>query len=62
MSRKNLCILNKDNKKVIKKRLYFLKMLSILSFFTNEMECERGKQDFNNKVIVPNETSALIIQ
>ena len=23
-------------------------------FFTNEMECERGKQDFSNKVIILN--------
>ena len=29
-------------------------------FFTNEMECERGKQDFSNKVITPNATSVLI--
>ena len=25
-------------------------------FFTNEMECERGKQDFSNRVIVLNAT------
>ena len=27
-----------------------------------EMECERGKQDFSNKVIVLNATSALTFQ
>ena len=30
--------------------------------FTDEMECERGKQDFSNKVIVHNATSVLIFQ
>ena len=29
--------------------------------FTNEMECERGKQDLSNKVIVLNATHAYII-
>ena len=31
-------------------------------FFTNEVECERGKQDFSNKVMVLNATSVLIFQ
>ena len=31
-------------------------------FFTNEMKCERDKQDFRNKVIVLNATSVLIFQ
>ena len=31
-------------------------------FFTNEMECEKGKQDFSNKVIVLNATSVVIFQ
>ena len=29
--------------------------------FTNEMECERGKQDIINKVIVFNATTVLIL-
>ena len=31
-------------------------------FFTNEMECERGKQDFRSKVIVLSATSVLIFE
>ena len=31
-------------------------------FFTNEMKCERGKQDFSNKVIVFNAASVLIFE
>ena len=35
-------------------------MLCILVFFfANEVECERGKQDFSNKVIVLNATSLI---
>ena len=37
-------------------------MLCIYCFFTNEMECERSKQDFSKKVIVLNATSVLIFQ
>ena len=37
------------------KNMYF-------GFFTNEMECESCKQDFSNKVIVLNATSAIIFQ
>ena len=48
----NLCILNEDNKKNV----------GHFGFFANEMECERGKQDFSNKVIVLNATSVLIFQ
>ena len=36
-------------------------MLCILGFFINEMECERGKQDFSNKVIVLNATISISI-
>ena len=32
----------------------FSKNVVHFGFFTNEMECERGKQDFSNKVIVLN--------
>ena len=31
-------------------------------FFTNEIECEMGRQDFSNKVIVVNATSVLIFE
>ena len=31
-------------------------------FFTNEVECERGKQDCGNKVIIFNATNVLIFQ
>ena len=34
----------------------------IFAFFTNKMECERGKQDFSNKVVVLNATSVLIFE
>ena len=30
--------------------------------FTSKMECEKGKQNFSNKVIVLNATSTLIFQ
>ena len=46
-----------------KKCRYFPKMLHFLRFFfTNEMEYERGKQDFSNKMIVLNATSVLIFE
>ena len=32
----------------------FSKNVMHFEFLTNEMECERGKQDFSNKVIVLN--------
>ena len=35
---------------------------TVVRFFTNEMECERGKQDFGNKKIVLNATSVLIFE
>ena len=38
----------------------FPKNVVHFGFFTNEMECERAKQDFCNKVIVFNATSVLI--
>ena len=44
--------MNEDSKKITKN----------VNFFTKEMEYERGKQDFSNKVIVLNETSILIFQ
>ena len=59
---KNLCILNEDNKKLTKKYRYFSKNVVHFRVFTNEMECERGKQDFSNKMIVLNATSVLIFQ
>ena len=31
-------------------------------FFTNEMECEKGKQDFSKKVTVLNAINVLIFQ
>ena len=40
----------------------FPKIVVHFGFFTNEMECERSKQDFSNKVIVLTATSALIFQ
>ena len=40
----------------------FLKNIVHFGFFTNKMECERGKQDFSNKVIVLNAPSVLIFQ
>ena len=55
--------MNEQNKKITTKCHYFLKMLGILGiFFTNELECERGKQDFSNKVIVLKATNGLIFQ
>ena len=44
---KNLCILNED-KKLQKKMPLFPKNVVHFGFFTNEMECERCKQDFSN--------------
>ena len=38
----------------------FPKNVVHFGFFTNEMECERCKQDFSNKVIVLNTTSVQI--
>ena len=49
-------------KKYQKKFHYFPKMLGILVFIQNEMECERCKQDFSNKVIVLNATCVIIFQ
>ena len=40
----------------------FPKNVVHFGFFTNEMECERGQQDFSNKVIVLNPTTVLIFQ
>ena len=37
-------------------------MIVHFEFFTNEMECERGKEYFGNKVIVLNATSFLVLQ
>ena len=56
---KNLCILNEDNKK---KMTLVPKNVVHFEFFTNEMERERSRQDFSNKVIVVNATSVLIFQ
>ena len=51
-------------KKITKEKCrYFPKMLRILGFFfANEVECERAKPYFSNKVIVPNATSVLIFE
>ena len=49
-------------KKITKKMPLFPKNVVHFGLFTNEMECERDKQDFNNKVIVLNATSVLIFQ
>ena len=38
----------------------FPKNFVYFGFSANEMECERSKQDFSNKVIVLNATSVLI--
>ena len=38
----------------------FLKNVVYFGVFTNEMECERDKQDCSNKVIVLNATSVLM--
>ena len=38
----------------------FLKNIVNFVFFTSKMECERGKQYFNNKVVVLNATSVHI--
>ena len=51
-------IIKKNNKKIS----LFPKNGEHFGFFTNEMECERGEQDFSNKVIVINATSVLIFQ
>ena len=40
----------------------FSKNFKQFGFITNEMECERGKQHFSNKVIFLNATSVLIFQ
>ena len=32
--------------------LLFIKNVVHFGFFTKDVECERGKQDFSNKVIV----------
>ena len=40
----------------------FPKNVVHFGFFANEMECERGKQDFSYKVIVFNATSVFIFQ
>ena len=45
-----------------KKMPLFSKHVVHYGFFANEMECERGKQDFSNKVIALNATSVLIFQ
>ena len=37
-------------------------LLLCCGFFRNEIDCERGKQVFSNKVIVFNATSVLILQ
>ena len=39
----------------------FAKNAVHFGFFANEMECERGKQDFINKAIVLNGTTVLLI-
>ena len=39
----------------------FPKNIMHFEFFTNEMECERGKQDFSNRGILLNATSAFIL-
>ena len=38
----------------------FTKNVEHFGFFTNELECEKDRQDFSNKVIVLNATSVLI--
>ena len=40
----------------------FPKNVMHFGFFTNEVECERGKQDFSNKVMILTATSVLIYQ
>ena len=40
----------------------FPKNVVHFGFFTNEIECERGKQRFSNKVIVLNAASVLIFE
>ena len=35
---------------------------NVVCIFTDEMECERGKQRFNNKVIILNAASILIFE
>ena len=49
--------MNDDNKK----KIFLMPLLPKNIVFTNGMECERGKQDFSNKVIVLNATHAYII-
>ena len=50
-------IIKKNNKKMplFPKNVHF-------GFFTNEMKCKSGKQNFSNKVIVVNATSVFIFQ
>ena len=64
MSNKFLHIVNKDNKKnnQQKKMPLFPKNVVHFEFFTNEMVCERCKQDFENQVIVLNAKCDLILQ
>ena len=40
----------------------FSKNVIHFAVFTNEMKYEKDKQDFSNKVIVPNATNVLMFQ
>ena len=53
---------NKKSNKNKKKMPLFTKNVVQFGFFVNEMEFERGKQDFSSKVIVLNVTNVLIFQ
>ena len=52
--------------RIIKKNNKKMPLLSknVVHFgcFTNDVECERGKQDLSNKVIILNGTSVLMFQ
>ena len=54
--------MSKNLSNLMKKIRLFPKNVVHLGFFTNEMECERHKQDFSNKVIILEATSVLIFK
>ena len=54
--------MNEDYKKITNKNAVISQKCCAFWVFTNDMECERFKQDFSNKVFVLKATSVLIFE